>query len=165
MGLCCRLNWAHATSRVRSVWLPKAIKFELLCRFVLAVFGVVCIIWINIVSWCFEPSQPQRVTLGLNTNFNLSPIHSFHKSLYHKYFFSSNDSSNSIHNFGTQNQKNNNTCFGACLYSVSTQHGNLHPAGWPILFCGPSQELVLATAKRKKSGEVLEKMQVNGPEG
>ena len=40
MGLCCRLNWAHATSRVRSVWLPKAIKFELLCRFVLAVFGV-----------------------------------------------------------------------------------------------------------------------------
>ena len=23
------------------------------------------------VSWCYEPSQPQRITLGLNTNFNL----------------------------------------------------------------------------------------------
>ena len=24
------------------------------------------------VSWCFEPSQPQRITSGLNTNFNLA---------------------------------------------------------------------------------------------
>ena len=24
------------------------------------------------VSWCFKPSQPLRVTSGLNTNFNLS---------------------------------------------------------------------------------------------
>ena len=38
------------------------------------------------VSWCFEPSQPQRITLGLNTNFSLSPSHSFHKSWYHKSF-------------------------------------------------------------------------------
>ena len=37
-------------------------------------------------------------------------------------------------------------------------NGNLHPAGWPILFCGPIQELVLAKANTgKKSGEVLEK--------
>ena len=27
------------------------------------------------VSWCFEPSQPQGITSGLNANFNLSPIH------------------------------------------------------------------------------------------
>ena len=36
--------------------------------------------------------------------------------------------------------------FLAYLYSAGTQHGNLHPAGWPILFCRPTQEPVLATA-------------------
>ena len=38
----------------------------------------------NLVSWCFEPSQQQRITSGLNTNFTLSPSYSFHKSSYHK---------------------------------------------------------------------------------
>ena len=38
----------------------------------------------QLVSWYFDPSQPQRITSGLNTNFNLSASHSFHKSLYHK---------------------------------------------------------------------------------
>ena len=55
--------------------------------------------------------------------------------------------------------------FSAYLYSTGTRHGNLHPAGWPILFCGPTQEPVLATANRKNSGEVMEKMQVNGLKG
>ena len=36
------------------------------------------------VSWCFEPNQPQRITSGLRTNFNLSPCYSFHMSLYCK---------------------------------------------------------------------------------
>ena len=36
-----------------------------------------------LVGWCFQPSQPQRITLGLNTNFILSPSYSFHKSLHH----------------------------------------------------------------------------------
>ena len=39
---------------------------------------------VQLVSWCFEPSQPQRITSGLNTNITLSPSHSFHKSSYHK---------------------------------------------------------------------------------
>ena len=26
----------------------------------------------KLVSWCFEPGQPQRITPGLNTNFTLS---------------------------------------------------------------------------------------------
>ena len=39
----------------------------------------------QLVSWCFEPSQSQRITSGLNTNFTLSPSHSFHKSCF---FFS-----------------------------------------------------------------------------
>ena len=30
----------------------------------------------QLVSWCFEPSQPQRIILGLTTNFNLSPSYS-----------------------------------------------------------------------------------------
>ena len=38
----------------------------------------------------------------------------------------------------------------AYLYSAGTQHGNLHPAGGPTLFCGPTQELALATANTGK---------------
>ena len=63
----------------------------------------------EIVRLCFEPSQPQRITERLNTHFNPSQNYSFHKSFYHK------------------------SC-GFCLfvdaylYSVGTQHGNLHPA-------------------------------------
>ena len=36
------------------------------------------------VSWCFEHSQPQRITSGLNTNFILSP--SYHKSCFFSLF-------------------------------------------------------------------------------
>ena len=86
----------------------------------------------KLVSWCFEPSQPQRIISGLNTNFTLSPRFSFHKSSYHKSCF--------------------NKYFLASLYSARTQHGNLHPAGWPILFCGPTHESVLATANTGKIG-------------
>ena len=41
------------------------------------------------VSWCFEPSQPQRIIMsGLKTNFSLSPYsYLFNKSLYHKFLF------------------------------------------------------------------------------
>ena len=38
----------------------------------------------KLVSWCFKPSQLQRITSGLNTNFTLSPTYSFHKSSYRK---------------------------------------------------------------------------------
>ena len=31
------------------------------------------------LSWCFEPSQPQRITSGLETNFSLSPSYSLNK--------------------------------------------------------------------------------------
>ena len=41
----------------------------------------------QLVSWCFEPSQPQRITSGRNTNFTLSPNNSSHKSSYHKSCF------------------------------------------------------------------------------
>ena len=107
-----------------------------------------------LVSWCFEPSQPQRITSGLNTNFTLSPKLVISQVIIPQVMF---------------------VCvcvwfvflgFFAYLCSAGTQHGNLHPAVWPSLFCGPTQEPVLAKANTgKKSGEVLEKMQVNGPEG
>ena len=101
----------------------------------------------QLVSWCFEPSQQQRITSGLNTNFTPSPSHSFHMSyttslvwVFFGFFFI------------------------AYLYSAGTQHGNLHPAGWPILFCGPTQEPCVSHSQhREKSGGVLDKMQVNGP--
>ena len=35
------------------------------------------------VRWCLDPSQPQRITSGLKTNFTLSPSYLFHKSPYH----------------------------------------------------------------------------------
>ena len=41
----------------------------------------------QLVSWSVELSQPQRITSGLNTNFTLSPSHSFYKSSYHKSSF------------------------------------------------------------------------------
>ena len=54
----------------------------------------------------------------------------------------------------------------AYLYSAGSQHGNLHPAGRPILFCEPTQEPCVSNSQyRKKSGEALGKMQVNGPKG
>ena len=44
-------------------------------------------IHVRLVRWCFQPSQPQRITSGLNTNFTLSSSYSFHKSSYHKSCF------------------------------------------------------------------------------
>ena len=87
--------------------------------------------FLYLVSWCFEPSQPQRISSGLNTNLlYLQVIHfTSHFITSHAFFF-----------------------FLAYFYSVSTQHGNLHPTGWPILFCGPTQEPVLATTNTGKIG-------------
>ena len=82
-----------------------------------------------LVSWCFEPSQPQRITSGLNTNFNLSPSHSFHKSLDHKSFLLKPQLKFYPQFRNAKPEKNDNTCFGSYLYSASTHHGNLHPAG------------------------------------
>ena len=87
----------------------------------------------KLVIWCFEPSQPQRIASGLNTNFTLSPSYSLHKSLHHK------------------------SCFLACLYSAGTQHRNLHLAGWPFLFCGPKQEPCVSHSQHRKNREKFSK--------
>ena len=47
------------------------------------------IIWFpgcSLIGWCFKPSQPQRITSGLNPNCSLYPSHSFQESLYHNFF-------------------------------------------------------------------------------
>ena len=76
-----------------------------------------------LVSWCFEPSQPQRITPGLNiTSLYLQVIYC--TSLY----------------------TTSNMVFWAHLCSADTRQGNLHPARWSFLFCGPTQEPVLAAA-------------------
>ena len=39
----------------------------------------------ELISWYFEPSQPQRIISALKTNFNLSPSYSAHKSPNHNF--------------------------------------------------------------------------------
>ena len=43
--------------------------------------------------------------------------------------------------------------FWAYLYSAGTQHGNLHSAGWPILFCGPTQEPCVNHSQHRRNQE------------
>ena len=106
----------------------------------------------GLVSWCSEPSQPQKITSGLNTNFNLSLGYSFHMSWYESFLLKPQIKFYPKFR-NAKPEKNNTTCFGAYLYSASTQHGNLYPTGRPILFCGPTQESVLATANTRKTRE------------
>ena len=88
----------------------------------------------QLVSWCFEPSQPQRITSGLNTNFTLSPSYSFNKSSYHK----------------------------SCLLSLFIFRG--HPTREPAFsrvtyfsLRAYTETGVSHSQHRKKSGEILEK--------
>ena len=77
--LCRYTQVSNAILEVTSA--PKsAVRFKRFRRYNLERFSY-------LVSWCFEPSQPQRITSGQNTNFTLSPSHSFHESSYHKSCF------------------------------------------------------------------------------
>ena len=82
------------------------------------------------VSWCFEPSQPQRITSGLNTNFTLSPSYSFHKSSHHL-FFEPIYTPRAI-STGTR------ILHSDPLHSAGDQHGNPHPAQRPTPLRGRS---------------------------
>ena len=102
----------------------------------------------KLVSWCKGLHQGWK-----QTSVYFQFIHS--TSHYTPSLFFSNHNSHSIHNFETRTQKNNNAYFGACLYCTGTRHGNQHPAGWPTLFCGPTQEPVLATDNTGKTQKTL----------
>ena len=121
-------------------------------------------------SWCYKPSQPQRIISGLKTNFNLSASYSSHKSLYHKSF--SQTTTPIIPTISERKpRKKHNTWFGACLYSAVTQHGNLHQLcvmmGRVTFFSLRSHTGtgVSHSLQGKTPGEVLEKMLVHGSEG
>ena len=43
--------------------------------------------------------------------------------------------------------------FWAYLYSAGTQHGNLNPVGWPILFCRPTQEPCVSHSQHRRNRE------------
>ena len=79
------------------------------------------------VSWCFEPSQPQRITLELEknekkTSVYLPVIHST-RQYTTSLFFSNHYSVISIISQGKPTKTI--TCIGAYLYSAGTQRGNL----------------------------------------
>ena len=107
----------------------------------------------KLVSWCFKPSQAQCIRSGLKTNFNLSPSYSVHKSSYHRSQFLKPQLKFCPQFRNAKPEKQQYVFWSLYLYSANTQHGNLHPAGWPILFCGPTQEAVLATANTGKTRE------------
>ena len=115
----------------------------------------------SLVSWSSEPSQLQRVTSGLKTNFSLS----LSKLSIPQVITPQVSFSQILSTISERRPRKTITGFGAYLYSAGTQHGNLHPAGWLTLFCGPTQELVLATANTGKTWERFGKMQLNGPGG
>ena len=60
----------------------------------------------ELVSLCFEPSQPQSNASGLNTKFTLSPCYLLRKSLSQKSLFLKPQLKNYIHSFGTQTHEN-----------------------------------------------------------
>ena len=39
------------------------------------------------------------------------------------------------------------------LHSAGTQHGNLHPSGWPLLICGPTQAPCVSHSQHRKMRE------------
>ena len=103
------------------------------------------------VSWCFEPSQPQRTASGLKTNFNLTPSYSFHKSLYHKSFLSSKQISNSIHNVGMQTEKNITHVLEPMYIPQALNMGTCIQQGDLVYSLGPTQEPMLARANTGKT--------------
>ena len=96
----------------------------------------------QLVSWCFQASQPRRITKGLNTNITLPPRYSFHNSSYQNSWFLS------LFTF-----RGNST-----REPVSDRVTYLILRAYTGTMCQPHPT-------QEKSGEVLEKMQVNGPEG
>ena len=91
--------------------------------------------WDHLRSWLvFEPSQPQRIT----------------------YIRAKNKLQSMSKLFIPQVIKQQATSLFFIFFSLFIFRGHstrdLLPAGWPFSFCGPTQELVLATANTGKLG-------------
>ena len=81
----------------------------------------------QLVSWYFEPSQPQRITSGLKTNFKLSPIYYTYMSSNHKL------------------SKNYKTSPDTTLHKPNKTHTNIK-----LIFCEELVSSVLPLLKKKK---------------
>ena len=114
----------------------------------------------------FEPSQPQRIKPGQNTNFSLSPKYSFPKSLYHKSFFLEPQLKfyPQFRNAKPEEEKKERIAHIIMFREHSTREPVFSRMTYFILraYTGTS---VSHSQRRKNSGEVLEKMHVNGQEG
>ena len=101
-----------------------------------------------LLSWCFEPSQTQRITSGLNTK----------TSLYLQ-----------VIHFASHHTKS--LLFFLSFFSlfIIRRHSTRAPASsrmtYFILRAYTGTGVSHSQHREKKSGEVLEKMQVTGPEG
>ena len=119
----------------------------------------------QLVSWCFEPSQPRGITSGLNTNFNLSPSYSFHKSLYHKSFLLKPQLKFYPQFRNAKPAKQKHMFWSLFIFrGLSTREPASGRATYFILLAYTGTG-VSHSQHTKKSGEVLEKMQVNELKG
>ena len=110
-------------------------------------------------DWCTPLSHPFQVCLWImdphsrapkkNTSHenelvgDLSPVS--HKGLHQGW------TQTSLYHQVIHFTSHHNTFFLAYLYSAGTQHGNLHLAGWPILFCGPTQEPCVSHSQHRRN--------------
>ena len=89
-AVACKRPWSFCQKRRCMVTAKHAYTFDPSWKWVhmrLVRIGSSTVISACCVSLCFEPSQPQRITSGLNTNFTRPPGYSFHKSFDHKSCF------------------------------------------------------------------------------
>ena len=117
----------------------------------------------QLVRWCYEPSQPKRITSGLKTNFNLSPAYSFQKSLFHKSLLLKSQLKFSPRKANPEKQQH-------MPWSLLKfrGHSTLEPAlSRATYFILQTYTATGLSHKQhgKNSGDVLEKMQVNRSEG
>ena len=69
--------YGHCVNSLWSLWLV----YQLCMVSAWTLHGMWTLFGYQLVSWCFEPSQQQRIISGLKANFNLSPSHCAYESL------------------------------------------------------------------------------------
>ena len=118
----------------------------------------------KLVSWWFESSQPQRIISVLKTNFNRSPGYSFHRSLYRKSLFLK-PQLRLYPQFRNANPEKQNTFWGLFIFRGNSTRAPASSRVTHFILWTYTGTDVSQSQHRKISGEVLEKMQVNGSEG
>ena len=81
--VCDYRTWHCVNVKMMDVWLQNVRLYECECGY--RVWHCVNVKMIELVSWHFEPSQPQRIKSRLKRMFNLSSTYSARKSSNHKF--------------------------------------------------------------------------------